>query len=310
MVAAGSSLLAELPSEPVPTLAAVPDVPTSAAPAPAEPAGLKTTVEPASGPDSASAQIPKQTASLAKATWPLLQQKQKELEQLQEEVGRLRNDLGVASLYQTECLLAEVSLKKLSELDPEIQGQGETLSVVELMHNLQQHHSLSTPQFRALEQCLKSIDAMKTLAKPSLMLMQNQPTTFFSVGAVPVPTGKEAIQPVTYREVGTFVMVTVKPVESGKLNVNFLIEHSTADERHAIRLQGEKIPGIASRRFKSTWEVSPGQTILTGGETLNEQGEPICLLAAFTIIPVENPQLMTAPPALQPIPEPSPSPLR
>lgn len=302
MIVAGSSLLAELPSEPMPTIAASPAAAPQEAtptPAPAEPTRTHT------APYSVTAAG--QTAPREPATFAVLQKKQQELKQIQAEVSQLRTELGVASQYQAEVLLADVSLKQLRELDPEIQGDGESLSVVGLLSNLKQHRTMPTSQFRALEHCLKLTGCMKTLAKPSLLLTEHQPTAFISGGEVPLPASGAAVQRVTYRSIGTSCFMTVKPLESGTLNVDFRIEHAVPDQRHVARLEGMKIPGMTCRSLGSSWEIQPGQTILMGGETRNDQDEPICMLAALTVTPIDVPEVITAPPALQPIPEPAPT---
>jgi len=306
MVVAGSSLLAELPVEtsriePLPAIAGKALTATEATPAPAEPATLEIQPTPARS------LVIHQTAALEpvnSATFQQLQEKQAALEVLQTEISVLRKRLGVAEQYQVECLLGEVSLKKLRQLDPEIQSDQQHLSVVKLIEDAHNVRTLPTQQFRAVEQCLETTSTLKVLMKPSLVVTENESTTAKSGGQFPIPSPAGGVQQVAFREFGNFVTAKITPLEQGKLRVQLQSEQSVRDERHAVKINGQQIPGLTSKSFATTAEIQTGETILLGGKTRDDHDQPICLIMAVTVTPINKPAAVAERPQLQPVPAP------
>jgi len=311
MIVAGSSLLAELPAEstgtePVPAIAGRVFTVIQGTPVPAEPAILEIQPTPARS------LVLKQTASseagpAESAILLQLQEKQTALQVLQTEVSALRQQLGIASQYHVECLMGEVSLKKLRKLDPEVQWDQQHLSVVELMEDSHNPRSLPTQQFRAIEQCLESTSTLKVLMKPSLVVTENEPGTVKSGGQFPVLAPASGVQQVEYRDFGNFVTAKITPLEQGTLRVELRSERSIRDERHSVKIDGQRVPGVTSSGFATTANLRQGETLLLGAETRDDQNQPICLIMAVTVTPITNPAAVTAPPQLQPIPAPLPS---
>jgi len=294
MIVAGSSLLAELPGEPIPAVVELPVPMEVRTPAPAEPAALEPEPTPAySLQKPIPALLKTAQAESSSSSWDELKafrEKRQRLRTLEKEVNELRKTLGIASQYHLECILEEVSMKILRQLDPEIHSNQESLSVVSLLNDSTHPAMLPTPQFRALQKCLESTGTLKTLARPSLILTENAPATYVSGGEIPLPMGQDSIQRVSYRAIGTFLQAEIRITEPRKLQLQFRVEQTSRDDRHVVKAGGFDVPGLTSQALGSTVNLSPSQTVLVSGISRNSAGEEVCLLAALTVSPIPQPE--------------------
>lgn len=291
MVAAGSSLLAELPG--TVTLEAV------------QPAVHEIEPTPATGPY----QEIQPTLAVAAAPSPpptmkMLREKQRQLEQLQQEVGELSKSLGVAPQYQVQCVMGEVDMKKLRQLAPEIHWDQQQLSIVDLLERPASDagQALPAPQFHAVEKCLQTTGTMRTLMSPTLVVQAWQPTAMMSGGQFAVPTTAEASAPVTWRSFGVSLITEVQPIGRGKVKVRVVPEYSERNLKHSVKVHGIVVPGVDSRSISTTMEMKLGETQIYSMLTSREK-TPTCLLIAVTVTDVEPLAAATETVSLQPIPD-------
>jgi pilus assembly protein CpaC len=108
-----------------------------------------------------------------------------------------------------------------------------------------------------------------TLAEPTLTALSGETATFFAGGEFPVPVPQlqgvgQALITVEYKQYGVSVGFT--PTVYGD-TINLLVspEVSALDPENAVQLQGFRIPGITTRRAKTTVELRNGQSFAIAG---------------------------------------------
>ncbi|MDB5448760.1 MAG: pilus assembly protein CpaC, partial [Phenylobacterium sp.] len=107
------------------------------------------------------------------------------------------------------------------------------------------------------------------LAEPTLTALSGETAVFFAGGEFPVPVpqlqgGGQALITIDYKQYGVSVGFT--PTVYGD-TINLLVspEVSALDKENSVVLQGFRIPGITTRRAKTTVELKNGQSFAIAG---------------------------------------------
>ncbi|WP_437229560.1 hypothetical protein SH661x_001507 [Planctomicrobium sp. SH661] len=339
MIVAGSSLLAELPTGPVPaepksfhadaepTLAKTRDQEGTAAPSRVEnpiPAAVSRAYFEENGPYTpapprfllpetqrvAEEHQAQQTAAEAEfysdgpaPSMAILREKQKQLQALQMEIAELEKRLGVAKQYQVECFMGEVSMDQLRKLDPEIQWDDKSLSVVNFIEQADQGRSLPVQQFRAIEACLMRTGSMKALMSPKLVTSARQPASLRAGGEFPVQTASGEKANVDMWEFGEKFSTLVEPLAENRVRISVSPEHVERDLKHAVKVNGQVIPGLRTRAFAFDAEMEVGSTLVRTMVSSREKNNTAYTLLAVTVTAVQPLETAAEQPRLEPIPE-------
>jgi len=108
-----------------------------------------------------------------------------------------------------------------------------------------------------------------TLAEPKLTALSGETATFFAGGEFPVPVPQmqgvgQILLTVEYKPYGVSVGFT-PTVHGDTINLLVSPEVSALDRENSVQLQGFRIPGITTRRAKTTVELRNGQSFAIAG---------------------------------------------
>ena len=215
-----------------------------------------------------------------------LEKKRAELRILQQEIAALQRELGVADGYQVRCLIGEIPIDKLHQLDVELQvataeGRTEKLTAAELFgisempadsrplkHKEFRNSRVDAKSFQRFLDALKAASAVTILADPIVAVEPGQSAKMHSGGQFPIPLptpGKET--DVEWRKFGIMMETKVVPVERNIVYLLISAEHAERDFANAVNLNGEMVPGLRTSRIQTESRMALGQTLLLGMAT-------------------------------------------
>ncbi|CAN7415389.1 type II and III secretion system protein family protein [Phenylobacterium sp. LjRoot219] len=122
--------------------------------------------------------------------------------------------------------------------------------------------------FEAVFDALERRGFASTLAEPNLVALSGETAVFFAGGEFPIPVpqvgaGTDTIT-IEYKQYGVSVGFT--PTVSGdSINLAVAPEVSALDPANSVVLQGFRIPGLTTRRAKTTVELRNGQSFAIAG---------------------------------------------
>ena len=113
---------------------------------------------------------------------------------------------------------------------------------------------------------LKEENALKVLAKPTLMALSGQEAAFLAGGEFPIPVPQAfGLVTVQFKKFGVGLVFTPNVLNSKHISLNVAPEVSELDFTNALRLQGFVVPAITTRRAATTIELADGQSFAIGG---------------------------------------------
>ncbi|MDR4469968.1 MAG: type II and III secretion system protein family protein [Nitrospira sp.] len=113
---------------------------------------------------------------------------------------------------------------------------------------------------------LKEENALKVLAKPTLMALNGQEAAFLAGGEFPIPVPQAfGLVTVQFKKFGVGLVFTPTVLNSKHISLNVAPEVSELDFTNALRLQGFVVPAITTRRAATTIELADGQSFAIGG---------------------------------------------
>jgi pilus assembly protein CpaC len=116
---------------------------------------------------------------------------------------------------------------------------------------------------------LESKGYASVLAEPTLTALSGETAVFFAGGEFPVPVpqqsnGGQSQITIIYKQYGVSVAFT-PTVYGDTINLLVAPEVSALDKENSVNLQGFNIPGITTRRAKTTVELRNGQSFAIAG---------------------------------------------
>jgi pilus assembly protein CpaC len=113
---------------------------------------------------------------------------------------------------------------------------------------------------------LKEENALKVLAKPTLMALNGQEAAFLAGGEFPIPVPQAfGLVTVQFKKFGVGLVFTPTVLNSKHISLSVAPEVSELDFTNALRLQGFVVPAITTRRAATTIELGDGQSFAIGG---------------------------------------------
>jgi hypothetical protein len=248
-------------------------------------------------------QIEQQAQQLQAQQHRRLQEKRRQLEQLQCEIADLEQELGMASIYSLDCIMAEVSLTKCKALGLTMEmPPGVRRDVTEFLRP--GTHVRSQPETAALFAILRTSELLRNESRPTLISPAERPAVIQSGGEFPVCIpGQGSKSETIWRHYGVRLEGVVHPLGGNRLRIDVAPEHSERDFSHVVRINGEQVPAITSRSANFAAELNLGDTVLASLVS-SRDGEEIAWIVAITPQAVQTAPLPLAEEArLQPIPE-------
>lgn len=133
--------------------------------------------------------------------------------------------------------------------------------------------------------------AIRELAEPNLIAMHGQKASFLAGGEFPIPivqslsTGQSSVT-IQFKEFGVKLNFTPTIIDENHIRLELEPEVSTPDYTFGIRLQGFVIPGLITRRAKTTLELRDGQSFALAGLIDNREQVNLSKVPVLGDIPV------------------------
>ena len=128
--------------------------------------------------------------------------------------------------------------------------------------------------YSALLKMLEQDGLFKLLAEPNLVAISGEEAEFLSGGELPVPvvqgSGSSATVSINYKPFGVAVKFTPIVLSENRVHMAVQPEVSEISDSNSITVSGFKIPGIETRRAKTTVELAPGESFMIAG-LINDQ---------------------------------------
>jgi pilus assembly protein CpaC len=117
---------------------------------------------------------------------------------------------------------------------------------------------------------LEERGAVKILAEPNLVAMSGDTANFLAGGEFPVPVSQSTSSgvptvTVEFKAFGVSLAFTPTVIDGELINLVVAPEVSQIDKTNAVSVSGFVIPGIATRRAKTTVELRDGQSFAIAG---------------------------------------------
>ncbi|GAB6163354.1 type II and III secretion system protein family protein [Desulfothermus naphthae] len=126
-------------------------------------------------------------------------------------------------------------------------------------------HSLKGNSLAILS-LLKGQGLARLLASPTLITMSGQEATFTVGGEIPVPvTDKDGSTTIQYKEYGIILRFTPYVIRKDTITLDVEPEVSGPDWGLGTSSGGVAVPGITSRKVKTTLQLKDGQTFVIAG---------------------------------------------
>jgi pilus assembly protein CpaC len=108
---------------------------------------------------------------------------------------------------------------------------------------------------------------VRTLAQPNLVALSGETAAFLAGGEFPIPTNvtQNGQVQIEFKEFGVSLKFTPTLLEDGLINLLVAPEVSALDAAAGIDLNGIRIPGLKTRRAKTTVELRDGQSFALAG---------------------------------------------
>ena len=126
---------------------------------------------------------------------------------------------------------------------------------------------------------------VKTLAEPNLIALTGETASFLAGGEFPIPvsqagsTGDDPFQgsaiSIEFKEFGVSLAFTPTVIGGDLINIVVAPEVSALDPAASVEVQGLKIPGLTTRRAKTTVELRDGQSFAIAGLLQNDFSDSI-----------------------------------
>lgn len=130
-----------------------------------------------------------------------------------------------------------------------------------------------------------------TLAEPNLVALSGETAVFFAGGEFPIPvpqvvaTGASSTITIEYKQYGVSIGFT-PTVYGDTINLVVAPEVSALDPQNSVQLQGFRIPGLTTRRAKTTIELRNGQSFAIAGLIRREFTDNLRGLPGVSRVPI------------------------
>lgn len=106
---------------------------------------------------------------------------------------------------------------------------------------------------------------IRLLAEPSLVAISGESAEFLAGGELPIPVKKHKGGKIDYKPYGVSVKFSPQVLSQNRIRLTVEPEVSELSNQGAIEMEGTSIPGITSRRAKTTVELAPGESFMVAG---------------------------------------------
>ncbi|MBA2526814.1 MAG: type II and III secretion system protein family protein [Pyrinomonadaceae bacterium] len=137
---------------------------------------------------------------------------------------------------------------------------------------------------------LQTQGALRALAEPNLIAMDGQQASFLAGGEFPIPIvqggGERTSVSIVFKEYG--VRLNFKPtiIDEDHIRLDLEPEVSTIDFSNGVKFDGFLIPGLRTRRAKTSVELRDGQSFALAGLLDNNETQSLSKIPVLGDIPI------------------------
>ena len=142
----------------------------------------------------------------------------------------------------------------------------------------------------AMLRALQTEGAVRQLAEPNIIAMDGQEASFLAGGEFPIPVvqsdGSRTGVSIVFKEYG--VRLSFKPtiVDEDHIRLELSPEVSTIDFANGVKFDGFLIPGLSTRRAKTSVELRDGQSFALAGLLDNRETKSLSQVPLVSQIPI------------------------
>ncbi len=132
---------------------------------------------------------------------------------------------------------------------------------------------------------------VKTLAEPNLITLSGDPARFLAGGEFPVPVARHTDDggvtiTVEFKEFGVSLSFTPTVLDDGLINLLVAPEVSKIDPTNSVTLSGFDIPGLTTRRVRTTVELRDGESFAIAGLIQSDFQDTIRQFPGLANVPI------------------------
>lgn len=148
-----------------------------------------------------------------------------------------------------------------------------------------------TSSIMSFVRALHSRGAIRELAEPNLIAMHGQKASFLAGGEFPIPiiqslTSGQSSVTIYFKDFGIRLNFTPTIIDENHIRLELEPEVSSPDFTYGVVIQGYSIPGLITRRAKTTLELRDGQSFALAGLLDNREQVNLSKVPLLGDIPV------------------------
>lgn len=124
----------------------------------------------------------------------------------------------------------------------------------------------------------------QVLAEPNLSVISGETASFLAGGELPVITTVDGSTNIEYKEYGVRLEMMAKVLRDDKIMLSLMPEVSSVDQTYSSDYYD--IPGLKSRKARTTIELGDGQSFVLGGLLSSEETEKLSRIPYIGDIPI------------------------
>ncbi|MDX1975995.1 MAG: type II and III secretion system protein family protein [Rickettsiales bacterium] len=130
----------------------------------------------------------------------------------------------------------------------------------------------------------------KVLAEPNLVAVSGEQADFLAGGEIPIPivsgSGSGSTAGVEYKEFGVAVKFTPNVLSETRIRMTVQPEVSELSTANSVTIGGVSVPGVTTRRAKTTVELAPGESFMIAGLLKDQSNATIEQLPGAKELPI------------------------
>lgn len=164
-------------------------------------------------------------------------------------------------------------------------------SILEAFGVLASNFSIGNLNITGVLDALETKGLVTTLAEPNLVAMSGDTASFLAGGEFPIPVSRTneggfGVITVEFKEFGVSLAFTPTVLEDGLINLVVAPEVSSIDPSASVTIEGLVVPGLRTRRAKTTLELRDGQSFAIAGLIRNDFEDTVRQIPLLGSIPI------------------------
>lgn len=142
----------------------------------------------------------------------------------------------------------------------------------------------------AVLEALESQGLFKLLAEPNLVAISGEKAEFLAGGEFPIPVpqtgGSTTVTTVQFKNFGVAVQFVPYVLNQNRIRIAVSPEVSEIDTSQSTTANGVTVPGLSTRRAKTTVELAPGESFMIAGLISDRMNTNISQIPGASEIPI------------------------